>query len=430
MDENSKGDGAAGVANRIDIVETTLQVAAVLSAALTKVADCGGFYVSDESAGASSSSDAADNSSSATGASSSTAGASSSTTDASSSTVAADGAAAAWRRDPGRGPKSHLGNRRSTRRRRLATPVESDDSDSVSAPVAAATRRTIERLREFLRGTLEEVLGAAAQSPVAADSAAAQPHDSATAQPPVAVDGAAAQPPVVVDGATDGAAAQSPDASGGGDSQQAVRFETVSQSIQEIARAAVRDLNAHILAFDVPPRCARAAARSRSPIHRPPNPAQPPPVQPPPVQPPPVQPAAAVAQQEGANGLSHMDDDEADRIVRNKVSQPFVEYPTPLEIYESELLFRVLSFANYTGDNEYELALAGWSGTDRENVVFCANCYAYAVDSDSSDDVLTVHALISPHCQFVKNVVVTDQKKNDIDVLEMLSRCKRESLNY
>ena len=120
------------------------------------------------------------------------------------------------------------------------------------------------------------------------------------------------------------------------------------------------------------------------------------------------------------------------KIIREKVCAPLFELqsPTRKEVEESDLMFRVLSFANYTGDNEYELALAGWSGTDHENIIFCDNCYAQAMDTYGADNVLHLHKLISPDCDFVKYVAITDDIRNDVDTKEMLSRCRIENFYY
>jgi len=122
---------------------------------------------------------------------------------------------------------------------------------------------------------------------------------------------------------------------------------------------------------------------------------------------------------------------EAKKVYRNWVREPFdIQIPTREEVYEADFMFRVFTFANYTGDNEYELALAGWSGTDHETLIFCENCRVSARDTYGGDNALHLHKLLSPDCEFVKDVVITDEIRNDVDTVEMLSRCRIDNFNY
>lgn len=118
-----------------------------------------------------------------------------------------------------------------------------------------------------------------------------------------------------------------------------------------------------------------------------------------------------------------------ERIINRQVG----ELPAPLsqkDIYEHELLFRFLSLANYEHDNEYALACAGWSGTDYKNVIYCATCLLFAQDVEGSDNPLTLHALLSPACEFVRNVKITEAEKNSDETKEMLERCWRQTLEF
>lgn len=123
-------------------------------------------------------------------------------------------------------------------------------------------------------------------------------------------------------------------------------------------------------------------------------------------------------------GFSNQPLDKITKTVQAKVREPFEMYsPTAAEIYEANLLSRALSFANYTGDNEYELAIAGWSGTDHGNIIMCENCLAYAKDVEISDNAILLHKIISPDCEFVREVKLSDEIINDVDTQEMISRC-------
>lgn len=130
-----------------------------------------------------------------------------------------------------------------------------------------------------------------------------------------------------------------------------------------------------------------------------------------------------------AQPIRSLEPGEIKEILRAKVCEQCPNYSKNYE-NECELMFRVLSFINYEGGNEYQLAIAGWSGTDYKNVIFCECCYAYAIDVEESDNALILHALRSPHCEFLKGVKISDDVKNDVDTQDMLKRCWRESLNY
>jgi len=87
--------------------------------------------------------------------------------------------------------------------------------------------------------------------------------------------------------------------------------------------------------------------------------------------------------------------------------------------FESEnALERLKTLSNYIGaKNKIDLALGGWqSCTNRINsIVFCDECQIFAKNIEESDDCLELHKILSEHCYFVRDVVVTcdDEEKEE-----------------
>jgi Inhibitor of Apoptosis domain len=94
--------------------------------------------------------------------------------------------------------------------------------------------------------------------------------------------------------------------------------------------------------------------------------------------------------------------------------------------YESEFEERLISLLeNYFGDGEIvDIADAGFSGTDHPLVVQCEICNACIHDFDEADNLIVLHRMISDDCPFVKNVKLKENYLQDVDLKELLDRCK------
>jgi Inhibitor of Apoptosis domain len=91
------------------------------------------------------------------------------------------------------------------------------------------------------------------------------------------------------------------------------------------------------------------------------------------------------------------------------------------ERYASNLLERVETFDDF--ENALFYASAGFSATRFEDVICCDDCTLHFTNIESTDCLLYMHKYFSPDCNFVKDLILTEEMKT-YDFLEMCHRCK------
>lgn len=89
------------------------------------------------------------------------------------------------------------------------------------------------------------------------------------------------------------------------------------------------------------------------------------------------------------------------------------------EQFASDLLERIETFECLSNAMFY--ALAGFSSTRFPNIIYCELCYIHFKDVENDVNLLLAHKICSPDCQYVKNVLINDEIRRDIDILEFIN---------
>lgn len=93
---------------------------------------------------------------------------------------------------------------------------------------------------------------------------------------------------------------------------------------------------------------------------------------------------------------------------------------------QDELFDRITTLLDYNGKKgAVACAVAGFSGMGESNVLFCTNCQLKIKNIEEGDNIMHVHELFSPNCNYVRkfSACFSYNSNNAADDAEVLIRC-------